>query len=190
MGNLTHNDAYNIKSHANSSFLNIDDESDINANSKGQVGERKKGNRCRTYHKKESIVANFFLPFPLSSLAGFLVTLSQEHSTSEEKTPPFMLSATMFSLNGSSFLNNSISGLYLSSTKSTHRRAAATPVLVAAVSSNGRPGDRNVTILMENTLKEMRETAPSSPTPSPVSEEEFNSTVGGGVEDVYGVDSL
>ncbi|XP_075505200.1 NADP-dependent malic enzyme, chloroplastic-like [Primulina tabacum] len=95
----------------------------------------------------------------------------------------------MFSLNGSSLLNNSISGLYLSSTNSTHRRAAATPVLVAAVSSNGRPGDRNATVLMENTLKEMRETSPSSPTPSPVIEEESKSTVGGGVEDVYGEDS-
>ncbi|XP_073135192.1 NADP-dependent malic enzyme-like [Henckelia pumila] len=95
----------------------------------------------------------------------------------------------MFSLNGSSLLNNSISGLYLSSTKSTHRRVAATPVLVAAASSNGRPGDRNATVLMENTLKEMRENASSSPTPSPVIEEESKSTVGGGVEDVYGEDS-
>ncbi|XP_073301994.1 NADP-dependent malic enzyme, chloroplastic-like [Primulina huaijiensis] len=95
----------------------------------------------------------------------------------------------MFSLNGSSLLNNSISGLYLSSTNSTQRRAAATPVLVAAVSSNGRPGDRNATVLMENMLKEMRETSPLSPTPSPVIEEESKSTVGGGVEDVYGEDS-
>ncbi|XP_073048378.1 NADP-dependent malic enzyme, chloroplastic-like [Primulina eburnea] len=95
----------------------------------------------------------------------------------------------MFSLNGSSLLNNSISGLYLSSTNITQRRAAATPVLVAAVSSNGRPGDRNATVLMENTLKEMRETSPSSPTPSPVIEQESKSTVGGGVEDVYGEDS-
>lgn len=58
------------------------------------------------------------------------------------------------------------------------------------MSSNGRPADRNVSVLMENTLKEMRDSAPSSSSsPSPVTEKESKSTPGGGVEDVYGEDS-
>lgn len=55
-------------------------------------------------------------------------------------------------------------------------------VVVSAASSNGRSGERNVTVLMESTLKEMREGAP-------VIDSDSKSTVGGGVEDVYGEDS-
>ena len=49
------------------------------------------------------------------------------------------------------------------------------------MSSNDRSGERNVTLLMENTLKEMRDGWAAV-------EVEPNSTIGGGVEDVYGED--
>ncbi|KAL2234773.1 NADP-dependent malic enzyme-like [Sesamum indicum] len=94
----------------------------------------------------------------------------------------------MFSLNGSSFLNNSLSGVSRNLTQSTQRKISAPPMVVASVTPNGKPGDRNVSVLMENTLKEMRENAPSSSSPS-LTENESKSTVGGGVEDVYGEDS-
>ncbi|KAL2539205.1 NADP-dependent malic enzyme 4 [Abeliophyllum distichum] len=93
----------------------------------------------------------------------------------------------MFAVNGSTFLNNSLSGVPRVFPRST-QRVAAPPVVVAAVSSNGRPGDRNVSVLMENTSKEMVESATSSSSPS-VIDKEPKSTVGGGVEDVYGEDS-
>ncbi|PSR96142.1 NADP-dependent malic enzyme like [Actinidia chinensis var. chinensis] len=86
----------------------------------------------------------------------------------------------MISLNGSSFLNNSLTVVSKSLSHSQQRRVQY-PVLVAAVSSNGRSGERNVTLLMENTLKEMRDGSASV-------EVEPKSTVGGGVEDVYGED--
>ncbi|GFZ08079.1 NADP-malic enzyme 4 [Actinidia rufa] len=86
----------------------------------------------------------------------------------------------MISLNGSSFLNNSLTVVSKSLSHSQQRRVQY-PVLVAAVSSNGRSGERNVTLLMENTLKEMRDG-------SAAVEVEPKSTVGGGVEDVYGED--
>ncbi|KAL6563265.1 hypothetical protein OROHE_005852 [Orobanche hederae] len=93
----------------------------------------------------------------------------------------------MFSLNGSSFLSNFLSGVSRSLTQSTQRKISAPTVAVASVSANGRPGDRNVSVLMENTLKEMRENAPSSS--SSAIEKEPKSSIGGGVEDVYGEDS-
>lgn len=55
-------------------------------------------------------------------------------------------------------------------------------VAAAAVSSNGRPGDRNVSVLVENTRKEIRDG-------SPVVEKESKSTVSGGGGDVYGEDT-
>ncbi|KAK3018918.1 hypothetical protein RJ639_003515 [Escallonia herrerae] len=85
----------------------------------------------------------------------------------------------MMSLNGSSFLNNALSGTSRSLTQP--RRRSLAPVGVVALSSNGRQGERNVTVLMESTLKEMREGAS-------VVERDSKSTVGGGVEDVYGED--
>lgn len=63
------------------------------------------------------------------------------------------------------------------------QRRASTPLVVVA--TNGRPAERNATVLMENTLKEMRDNA-SSPA---VVEKDSKSTVGGGVEDVYGEDT-
>ena len=48
----------------------------------------------------------------------------------------------------------------------------------AAASSNGRPEERNVTVLAESSLKEIRDAAAA-----PVV------AVSGGVEDVYGEDS-
>ncbi|KAI3455484.1 hypothetical protein Pfo_012147 [Paulownia fortunei] len=92
----------------------------------------------------------------------------------------------MFSLNGSSSLNNSLYGVSKSLTQSTQKRISAPTVVVAAVSSNGRPGDVNV-VLMEDTLKKMRENAPS--TSSSLIEKDSKSSAGGGVEDVYGEDS-
>ena len=74
--------------------------------------------------------------------------------------------------------NNSLTGVSKSLSHSPQRRVQY-PVLVAAVSSNGRSGERNVTLLMENTLKEMRDGSAAV---------EPKSTVGGGVEDVYGED--
>ncbi|CAI9767167.1 unnamed protein product [Fraxinus pennsylvanica] len=88
---------------------------------------------------------------------------------------------------GSTFLNNSLSGVPRVFPRSA-QRVAAPPVVVAAVSSNGRPGDRNASVLMENTSKEMVESATSSSSPS-VIDKDAKSTVGGGVEDVYGEDS-
>lgn len=56
-------------------------------------------------------------------------------------------------------------------------------MIVSALSSNNNgPGERNVTLLMETTLKEMREASPV------VAVEPKTTTVGGGVEDVYGED--
>ncbi|KAK4482014.1 hypothetical protein RD792_012930 [Penstemon davidsonii] len=85
----------------------------------------------------------------------------------------------MFSLNGSSLLNNSLYGV---SKSWTQRKVSAPPVVVAAVSSNGKPADGNVSVLMEKT-----ENALSSSS-SALTENDSKSTVGGGVEDVYGED--
>lgn len=83
----------------------------------------------------------------------------------------------MFSLNGTNFTNNSPSGVSRCLTQSSRRVSA--PIVVASVSSNGKPGDRNVSVLVENALTE---------NPAPV-EKEIKSTVTGGVADVYGEDS-
>ncbi|KAJ8553314.1 hypothetical protein K7X08_023992 [Anisodus acutangulus] len=85
----------------------------------------------------------------------------------------------MFSLNGSIFTNNSLSGVSRCLTQSD-KRLSVPMVVVASVSSNGRPTDRNVSVLMDNTLKE------SSPS---VIDKDSKSTVTGGVGDVYGEDS-
>ncbi|KAG6415799.1 hypothetical protein SASPL_123217 [Salvia splendens] len=86
----------------------------------------------------------------------------------------------MFSFNGSTFLNNTLCGV---SKQSSQRKISAPSVVVASVSSNGIPADRNVSVLM-------RDNAPSSsPSQSRVTEIEPASTVGGGVEDVYGEDT-
>ncbi|KAL7162525.1 hypothetical protein ACSBR2_042923 [Camellia fascicularis] len=85
----------------------------------------------------------------------------------------------MISLNGTSFMNNSLSGVSRSLSRS--QRRVHVPVVVAALSSNGRPGERNATLLMETTLKEMRDG-------SSAIEVDPKSTVGGGVDDVYGED--
>ncbi|PIN26037.1 Malate dehydrogenase (oxaloacetate-decarboxylating) (NADP(+)) [Handroanthus impetiginosus] len=92
----------------------------------------------------------------------------------------------MFSVNGSSFLNNSLYGVSKSLIQSTQRKISAPPVTAAIVSSNGRSGDGNV-VLMENALKEIRENALLIT--SSDMEKDLKSTVDGGVEDVYGEDS-
>ncbi|XP_057976495.1 NADP-dependent malic enzyme isoform X2 [Malania oleifera] len=88
----------------------------------------------------------------------------------------------MISLSGSSFLNNSLCGVSRGLSYS-QRRPSSAPVVVAAFASNGRPGDRNAAVLMESTLKDMREDGTS------VLDMDPKSTVGGGVEDVYGEDT-
>ncbi|KAL6568195.1 hypothetical protein OROHE_003879 [Orobanche hederae] len=93
----------------------------------------------------------------------------------------------MLSLNGTCSLNNSLYGVSKSLTHSTQRKKSAPSLVAAAVSSNDRPGDGNV-VLMENTLKKMRENAPLAPSSAAI-EKDSKSTVGGGVEDVYGEDS-
>ncbi|CAL5439678.1 unnamed protein product [Camellia sinensis] len=85
----------------------------------------------------------------------------------------------MTSLNGTCFMNNSLSGV--SRSLSHSQRRVHVPVVVAALSSNGRPGERNATLLMETALKEMRDG-------SSAIEVDPKSTVGGGVDDVYGED--
>ncbi|KAA8540357.1 hypothetical protein F0562_024724 [Nyssa sinensis] len=82
----------------------------------------------------------------------------------------------MISLNGSSFLNKS---LYGASRSFAHSQRRVSAPLVVAMSSNGRQGGRNVSVLMESTLKETRDGAS-------VLEMDPKSTVDGGVEDVYG----
>ncbi|XP_015061138.1 NADP-dependent malic enzyme, chloroplastic [Solanum pennellii] len=84
----------------------------------------------------------------------------------------------MFSLNGTSFTNNSLSGVSRCLNQSS-RRVSAPMVVVAAVNSNGKPGDGSVSVLVENALTESA---------APV-EMEVKSTVTGGVQDVYGEDS-
>lgn len=64
---------------------------------------------------------------------------------------------------------------------SQKRRPAS--VRVVAMGSNGRAGDSNAAVLMENTLKEMREGS------SVIADVDSKTTVGGGVQDVYGEDS-
>lgn len=60
------------------------------------------------------------------------------------------------------------------------RRTAS--VRVVALGSNGRAGERNASILIENTLKEMREG-------SVIDDVDSKPTIGGGVQDVYGEDA-
>ncbi|CAH9116991.1 unnamed protein product, partial [Cuscuta epithymum] len=86
----------------------------------------------------------------------------------------------MISLNGPAFMT--ISGISRCLTQSQCQRKFSAPSVVAAVSSNGRPGDRNVNVAMGSALKEMTETAS-------VVEKETKSTVTGGVGDVYGEDA-
>ncbi|KAL8098950.1 hypothetical protein AgCh_031600 [Apium graveolens] len=89
----------------------------------------------------------------------------------------------MMSLTGSTFLYNPVIGVSRSYTQ--RRVRVSGPLVVASAnssSSNGKPGDRNATVLMESTLKEMRDAAP-------MSDADSKTTVGGGVEDVYGEDS-
>ncbi|KAL0341973.1 UNVERIFIED_CONTAM: NADP-dependent malic enzyme, chloroplastic [Sesamum calycinum] len=71
-------------------------------------------------------------------------------------------------------------------TQSVQKHKSAPPLGVAAVSSNARPRDGNV-LAVENTSKEMTANAPS--TSSSGIEIDSNSSVAGGVEDVYGEDT-
>ncbi|KAL3528692.1 hypothetical protein ACH5RR_008014 [Cinchona calisaya] len=89
----------------------------------------------------------------------------------------------MFSLNTTTFLNNSLSGVVLQQ----QRRVAAPPLVVAAAAANGRKGgDQNVTVLVENSVKEIRDASPAAVTPV---EKESKLNVSGGVGDVYGEDT-
>ncbi|KAK9281867.1 hypothetical protein L1049_004774 [Liquidambar formosana] len=87
----------------------------------------------------------------------------------------------MISLNGSGFLNNTgVSGSRTSFSHSQKRPSAS--VRVVALGSNGRPADRNVSVLMESTLKDVKDGAP-------VVEKDSKSTVDAVVEEVYTEDS-
>nr|GMD32345.1 NADP-dependent malic enzyme, chloroplastic [Ipomoea batatas] len=88
----------------------------------------------------------------------------------------------MISLSGTAFMNNSLSGVSKCLTQSQSQRRFSAPKVVAAVSSNGRPGDRNASIVMESALKEVTESVP-------VVEKEAKSTVAGGGGDFYGEDT-
>ncbi|KAL3511742.1 hypothetical protein ACH5RR_024459 [Cinchona calisaya] len=90
----------------------------------------------------------------------------------------------MFSLNGTTFLNNSVYGVSSKGLTQPQRRVLPPMVVVAAVSSNGRPGDRHVSVLVENSLKEIRDASPA-----PAVDKESKSNVSGGVGDVYGEDT-
>ncbi|XP_042024451.1 NADP-dependent malic enzyme, chloroplastic-like [Salvia splendens] len=90
----------------------------------------------------------------------------------------------MFSLNGSSSPCISVYGV---SKSLTRRKIGAPLVVAAAASSNRSQGDGNV-VLMENALNVVRENAPAAP--SPVTEKDSKSGVGGGVEDFYGEDDV
>lgn len=83
--------------------------------------------------------------------------------------------------------NNSLAGVTWSLNQSQRRVSSCPLVMVAATSSNGRSGDRNVTVVMETTsVKEMRDVGSIN---EPESESKSGVAVGGGVEDVYGEDS-
>ncbi|XAR67678.1 Malate dehydrogenase (oxaloacetate-decarboxylating) (NADP(+)) [Bertholletia excelsa] len=85
----------------------------------------------------------------------------------------------MISLNGSCFLqNNSLAGASRSLSLSQGRVHA--PVVVSASRSNS--GERNVTIFVDSTSKEASDG-------SPAIEVQPKSTVGGGVQDIYGEDA-
>ncbi|XP_047340986.1 NADP-dependent malic enzyme, chloroplastic-like [Impatiens glandulifera] len=92
----------------------------------------------------------------------------------------------MVSLSGSTFLNNSLSGISRSLSCHSERRMHAPMVVMMTTSSgaNGRPGERNHSVVMENTLKEMRDGSSSS-----VVDTEPKTALGGGVDDVYGEDA-
>lgn len=88
----------------------------------------------------------------------------------------------MISLNGTAIKNYSLSGISRCWTQSHAQRRCLAPTVVAAVSSNGRPGDRNASVVIESSLKEVTETAP-------IMAVETKSTVTGGVGDLYGEDT-
>ncbi|XP_041015956.1 NADP-dependent malic enzyme-like isoform X2 [Juglans microcarpa x Juglans regia] len=89
----------------------------------------------------------------------------------------------MISLNRSSFLNKTgISGFRSPSSGAVLRRRPAS-VRVVALGTNGRAGERNAAILVENRLKEMREGS------SAIADVESEPTVGGEVQDEYGEDA-
>ncbi|XP_075097414.1 NADP-dependent malic enzyme, chloroplastic isoform X3 [Nicotiana tabacum] len=115
-------------------------------------------------------------PLTLSSF----FSQSSLHFTAKQKDSYLYTFFTMFSLNGSSFTNNSLSGVSRCLTQSSRRGVSGPMVVAAAVNSNGKPGDRNVSVLVENSMKESAA--------APV-EKEIKSTVTGGVGDVYGEDS-
>ncbi|KAF3674673.1 NADP-dependent malic enzyme, chloroplastic [Capsicum annuum] len=94
-----------------------------------------------------------------------------------DETAPSLIRDRGFDFGYRENSNNSLSGVSRCLTQSCRRVSA--PMVVAAVSSNGKPGDGHVSVLVENALTE---------SPVPV-EKETKSTVTGGVGDVYGEDS-
>lgn len=86
----------------------------------------------------------------------------------------------MISLSRTCFTSNAgVSGLYSPGNSTRQRRYAASLKVVASASAGG---ERNGTVVMETVLKDNKEV-------SSVVEVDNKSTVGGGVQDVYGEDS-
>ncbi|XP_047316979.1 NADP-dependent malic enzyme-like [Impatiens glandulifera] len=92
----------------------------------------------------------------------------------------------MISLNGSAFLNNSLSGgISRSRLCQSDRRIQGPKVMVvASTNANGRSGERNLSVVMENTLKEMLDGSSTT-----MLDNEPKTSVGGGMEDFYGEDT-
>ncbi|KAL8232412.1 hypothetical protein R6Q57_002190 [Mikania cordata] len=91
----------------------------------------------------------------------------------------------MKSLNGSSFVKNSISGVSRTQSQSL-RLPVRRPMVVAMVNSNGRP-ERNVGVSVDSAIKDV--IAPVAVEVTDSDTKKPTAVVGGGVEDVYGEDS-
>ncbi|KAL4560007.1 hypothetical protein LXL04_032155 [Taraxacum kok-saghyz] len=91
----------------------------------------------------------------------------------------------MMSLNSSSFLKNSISGVSRTQSQSL-KLPVRRPVVVSVVNANGRP-ERNVGVSLDNADKEVN--APVAVEVAESDSKQQTAIVGGGVEDVYGEDS-
>nr|GMC73200.1 NADP-dependent malic enzyme, chloroplastic [Ipomoea batatas] len=83
----------------------------------------------------------------------------------------------MFALCGTTFTNNSFSGVSRCLAQSKPQRIGSAPVVVAAARSNAKPSDRNASFIAGTALKETVEIAPAVKEPK--------STVIDGVGDLY-----
>ncbi|MFS7909609.1 NADP-dependent malic enzyme [Helianthus anomalus] len=92
----------------------------------------------------------------------------------------------MMSLNGSSLVKNSVTGVSRTQSQSL-RLPVRRPVVVSMLNNNNNRPERNVSVSVDSAVKEV-----NAPVAAEVDESEGkkpSSSVGGGVEDVYGEDS-